>query len=82
MFKLSLQVDNYERASNSKDKYLMRFYEIKTIKPLSPEQMRISNLKKQIENSRRALSVEREQQRRKKESERMAQAATPKPLST
>lgn len=51
-------------------KYLMRFYELKTIKPLSPEQMRIRNLQQQIERGRRALSLEREQQRRKRESER------------
>jgi uncharacterized protein YlxW (UPF0749 family) len=53
----------------------MRFYEIKTIKPLSPEQQRIRNLQQQIEQGRRALAAEREQQRRKRETERQRRAA-------
>jgi uncharacterized protein YlxW (UPF0749 family) len=52
----------------------MRFYEIKTIKPLSPEQQRIRNLQQQIEQGRRALAAEREQQRRKRETERQRRA--------
>jgi len=39
--------------------------------------MRIGNLQKQIASGRRALSIEREQQRRKKESERMAKSTKP-----
>jgi hypothetical protein len=55
-------------------KYWMRFYEIKTIKPLSPEQQRIRNLQQQIEQGRRALAAEREQQRRKRETLRQQRA--------
>ena len=53
----------------------MRFYEFKTIKPLSPSQMRIRTLQQQIERSRRALSAEREQQRKQRETERQRRAA-------
>jgi len=52
----------------------MRFYEFKTIKPLSPEQQRIRNLQRHIEQGRRALAAEREQQRRKRETERQRRA--------
>lgn len=53
----------------------MRFYELKTIKPLSPEQQRIRNLQQQIEQGRRALSAERERQRKQRERERQRRAA-------
>jgi hypothetical protein len=53
----------------------MRFYEFKTIKPLSPAQMRIHTLQQQVERSRRALSAEREQQRTRRERERQQLAA-------
>lgn len=56
-------------------KYLMRFYEIQTIKPLSPAQMRVRTLQQQIERSRRALSAEREQQRKQRETERQRRTA-------
>ena len=56
-------------------KYLMRFYEFKTIKPLSPAQMRVRTLQQQIERSRRALAAEREQQRKQRETERQQRAA-------
>ena len=53
----------------------MRFYEIATIKPLTPKQARIRSLRQQIENGRRALAAERERQRRAKETERQRKAA-------
>jgi hypothetical protein len=52
----------------------MRFYEFKSIKPLSIEQQRIRNLQQQIENGRRTLAAERERQRRAKEHERQQRA--------
>jgi len=42
----------------------------KTIKPLTPQQMRIRNLKQNIENSRKKLQAEKERQRKAKEMER------------
>ena len=39
----------------------------KTIKPLTPQQMRIRNLKQNIENSRKKLQAEKERQRKTKE---------------
>lgn len=53
----------------------MRFYEIKTIKPLSAEQQRIRNLQQQIEQGRSALAAERERQRKQRETERRRRAA-------
>ena len=42
----------------------------KTIKPLTPQQMIIRNLKQNIENSRKKLQAENERQRKAKEMER------------
>jgi hypothetical protein len=44
----------------------MRFYEIKTIKPLTPEQNRINSLKQQKERAGNALKAERDRQKRTK----------------
>lgn len=42
----------------------------KTIKPLTPQQMMIRNLKQNIENSRKKLQAEKDRQRKAKEMER------------
>ena len=42
----------------------------KTIKPLTPQQVMIRNLKQNIENSRKKLQAERDRQRKAKEMER------------
>lgn len=43
----------------------------KPIKPLSPQQMVIRNLKKNVENSRKKLRLEKERQRKAKEIKRL-----------
>lgn len=43
----------------------------KIIKPLTPQQMVIRNLKKNIENSRKKLRLEKERQRKDKEIKRL-----------
>jgi hypothetical protein len=51
----------------------MRFYEfakLKHIKPLNPSQLRVRNLKHNVERSRNALRAEKDSQKRKKELER------------
>jgi len=42
----------------------------KTIKPLTPQQMMIRNLKQNIENSRKKLQAEKDRQRKVKDMER------------
>jgi uncharacterized protein YlxW (UPF0749 family) len=54
----------------------MRFYEIATVKPLTPQQQRIRSLQQQIEAGRRALAAERERQTRSKEMERQRKASS------
>ncbi len=50
----------------------MRITEVipKKIKPLTPQQMKIRNLKQNIENSRKKLQAEKDRQRKAKEMER------------
>jgi hypothetical protein len=50
----------------------MRITEVipKKIKPLTPQQMKIRNLKQNIENSRKKLQAEKDRQRKAKELER------------
>jgi len=43
---------------------------LKTIKPLTPQQMMIRNLKQNIENSRKKLQAEKDRQRKVKDMER------------
>lgn len=43
----------------------------KPIKPLSPQQMVIRNLKKNVENSRKKLRLEKERQRKAREIKRL-----------
>lgn len=43
----------------------------KTIKPLTPQQMVIRNLKKNVENSRKKLRLEKERQRKAREIKRL-----------
>jgi hypothetical protein len=50
---------------------------IKTIKPLTPAQSRINNLKQGVERSRTALQAERERQRQRRESERKRHLSQP-----
>lgn len=52
----------------------MRFYEIKTIKPLTPEQSRINSLKQQKERAGNALKAERTRQKQTKARENLAKA--------
>ena len=52
----------------------MRFYEIKTIKPLTPEQSRIKSLKQQKERAGNALKAERDRQKRTKAQANLAKA--------
>ena len=52
----------------------MRFYEFKTIKPLTPEQSRINTLKQQKEKASTALTAERTRQKQAKAQERLIKA--------
>ncbi len=52
----------------------MRFYEFKTIKPLTPEQSRINSLKQQKERASTALKTERERQQTAKQLGKIQQA--------
>ena len=52
----------------------MRLHEIKTIKPLTPEQSRINSLKQQKERASTALKTERERQKTAKQLEKIQQA--------
>jgi hypothetical protein len=50
----------------------VKIYEVipKIIKPLTPQQMMIRNLKQNMENSRKRLQAEKDRQRKAKEMER------------
>lgn len=52
----------------------MCIYEIKTIKPLTPEQNRINSLKQQKERASTALKTERERQKKAKATQQILQA--------
>ncbi len=52
----------------------MRFYEINTIKPLTPEQSRINSFKQQKERASKALKTERERQKKAKAAQKIQQA--------
>ena len=47
---------------------------IKPRKPLTPNQLRVQNLKQQVERSRQQLAGERDRQRRQREQERLRKA--------
>ncbi len=47
----------------------MRFFEFKSIKPLTPQQARIAALRRNVDNARNALKREREAQRKQKDQE-------------
>ena len=58
-------------------KYLMRFYEFKTIKPkkpMKPAQYRVYSLKQNVDRARTALRTEKEAQRRKRDIEKQRNA--------
>lgn len=50
---------------------------IKPIKPLTPAQMRVSSLQKNVERDRDALKAERESQRRQREAQRQQKQRQP-----
>ncbi len=52
----------------------MRFFEIKPIKPLTPEQQRIKNLRTQKQNIAKQLKAERDRQKRQRAQQRLAKA--------
>ena len=52
----------------------MRFYEFKTIKPLTPEQGRINALKQQKERASTQLKAERTRQKQAKARDRVTKA--------
>ena len=52
----------------------MRFYEIKTIKPLTPPQARIYALKQQKERASTLLKAEKERQKKQKATQQIQQA--------
>jgi hypothetical protein len=66
---------SYARVLKLPHKYCMRFYEFKTVKPLTPDQQRVRALQRQIEATRRALAAERERQRRTREQQRSTRVA-------
>ena len=41
----------------------MRMYEIKTIKPLTPDQARIQGMKNQVKNTQKAIKAEKARQK-------------------
>jgi len=47
---------------------------IKPRKPLTPNQLRVQNLKQQVERSKQQLAGERDRQRRQREQERLCKA--------
>lgn len=48
-------------------KYLMRFFEIATAKPLTPQQARIRSLQQGVESARARLQAERDRQRKERD---------------
>lgn len=68
MRRLKQPVALYERDLSVK--YKMRFFEIHSIKPFTPEQSRIRALKQGVEAARTRLAAERDRQRRARELER------------
>ena len=52
----------------------MRFFEIKPIKPMSPEQQRIKNLRTQKQNIAKQLKAETDRQKRQRAQQRLAKA--------
>ena len=52
----------------------MRFFEIKPIKPLTPEQQRIKSLQTQKQNIAKQLKAERDRQKRQRAQQLLAKA--------
>lgn len=52
----------------------MRFYEIKPIKPLSPEQLRIKSLQTQKQNISNQLKAERDRQKKQRTQQQLLKA--------
>jgi hypothetical protein len=52
----------------------MRFYEFKTIKPLTPQQARINALKQQKQRATKQLQAERNRQKQQKATQQIQQA--------
>lgn len=57
----------------------MRIHEIaiKPIKPLTPQQARINNLKQNVERDRQQLQAERDRQRKQRDAERLRKLRIP-----
>jgi len=56
----------------------MRFYEFAPVKPLTPAQARLANLKRQVDNAKKALTRERQAQALQKAQQRVQKLAAPK----
>jgi hypothetical protein len=52
----------------------MRFYEFKTIKPLTPQQAKINTLKQQKERAGKLLKAEKDRQKQQKATQQIQQA--------
>jgi len=52
----------------------MRFFEIKPVKPMSPEQQRIKSLQTQKQNIAKQLKAERDRQKRQRAQQQLAKA--------
>ena len=55
----------------------MRFYEIATIKPLTPQQARIRALQQGVEVARSKLQAERDRQRKERDAKRLLRLQRP-----
>jgi hypothetical protein len=54
----------------------MRIYEIKTIKPLTPDQARIQGMKNQVKNTQKAIKAEKARQKIKAGQQALAQSGS------
>ena len=58
----------------------MKISEIATIKPLTPQQMRVKSLKQGVQNAKVALQRERDRQQRERAAKRLQRLQQQKPV--
>jgi len=61
------QVSSVRTEAERGSKYLMRFFEIASTKPLTPQQARIRSLQQGVESARARLQAERDRQRKERD---------------
>jgi len=58
----------------------MKIAEIATIKPLTPQQIRVRSLKQNVQTAKIALQRERDRQQRERSAKRLQRLQQPKPV--